>query len=135
MRGDDLGKLVLRLTLGVLMLFHGLSKLSKGIDGIAGMVTGAGFPAQLAYLVYLGEVVAPLLLIIGLLTRPAAAVIAINMIVAVLLAHAKQLTSMNAQTGGYSLELQAFFFFTAVAILAMGPGGIRLGGRSNRFWA
>ena len=135
MRGDDLGKLVLRLTLGILILLHGISKLTKGVDGISGMVAGAGFSAQLGYLVYIGEVVAPLLLIIGVLTRPAAVVIVINMVVAVLLAHAKQLTSMNPQTGGYALELQAFFLLTAVAIALMGPGGIRIGGRSNRLWA
>lgn len=135
MRSDDLGKLLLRLTLGGLLLLHGIAKLMKGVDGIMGMVASAGFPAQLGYLVYLGEVVAPLLVIIGVLTRPAALVIAINMVVAVLLVHMKQLFQLNPQTGAWALELQAFFLLTAMAIALLGPGAIRLGGRSNRFWA
>ena len=72
MRTDDLGKLVLRLTLGLLLIFHGIAKLKGGISGISGMVAGAGFPAALAYLVYVGEFLAPLLVIVGLFTRPAA---------------------------------------------------------------
>ena len=78
---------------------------------------------------------APLLLIIGVFTRPAALVIAINMVVAVLLVHMKQLFALNPQSGAWALELQAFFLLTAIAIALLGPGGIRFGGRSNRFWA
>lgn len=134
MRNDDLGKLLLRLLLGGLMLFHGFAKIVSGPAAIKGMVAGAGFPAELGYLVYVGEVVAPLLLIIGLFTRPAALVIAINMVVAVLLAHATQLVTLNPKTGGWALELQAFFLFTALAIALLGPGGIRFGRRGG-FWA
>ena len=134
MRSDDLGKLLLRLLLGGLMLFHGIAKLISGPAAIKGMVAAAGFPAELGYLVYVGELVAPLLLIVGVFTRPAALVIAINMVVAVLLAHAKQLFTLNPQTGAWALELQAFFLFTALAIALLGPGGIRFGRRGG-FWA
>ncbi len=135
MRSDDLGKLLLRLMLGGLMIFHGIAKLISGPAAIKGMVAGAGFPPELAYLVYVGEVVAPLLLIIGVLTRPAALVIAVNMVVAVLLAHSKQLFMLNPNTGAWALELQAFFLVTALAIALLGPGGIRFGGRGHGFWA
>jgi uncharacterized membrane protein YphA (DoxX/SURF4 family) len=74
---DDLGKLLLRLTLGVLTLLHGIAKISAGVGGIAGMLGKAGLPTVLAYGVYAGEVIAPLLLIIGLWTRPAALVVAV----------------------------------------------------------
>ncbi|MES2993244.1 MAG: DoxX family protein [Pseudomonadota bacterium] len=134
MRNDDLGKLLLRLTLGGLMIFHGIAKVIKGPAAINGMVAAAGFPEQLGYLVYVGELVAPLLLILGLWTRPAALVIAINMVVAVLLAHSKQLFSVNPATGAWALELQAFFLFTALAIALLGPGSLRLGRRGG-FWA
>jgi putative oxidoreductase len=135
MRTDDLGKLLLRLTLGGLMIFHGIAKLIKGPAAINGMVAAAGFPEQLGYLVYLGEIVAPLLLIVGVLTRPAALAIAINMVVAVLLVHPKQLFTLNPASGAWALELQAFFLLTAVAIMLLGPGGLRIGGRSDRLWA
>ena len=134
MRSDDLGKLLLRLTLGGLLILHGIAKLIKGPAAINGMVAAAGFPEQLGYLVYLGEFVAPLLLIVGVFTRPAALVIAINMVVAVLLAHTKQLFTLNPASGGLALELQAFFLFIAVAIVLLGAGAIRFGRRGNGFW-
>ena len=39
---NDTGKLVLRLTLGILILLHGIAKLKGGTAGIVGMVEGAG---------------------------------------------------------------------------------------------
>jgi putative oxidoreductase len=134
MRGDDLGKLLLRLMLGGLLVFHGVAKLISGPTAIKGMVAAAGYPAELGYLVYVGEFVAPLLLIIGVFTRPASLIIAINMVVAVLLAHTTQLFTLNPKTGAWALELQAFFLFTALAIALLGPGSIRFGRRGG-FWA
>ncbi len=134
MRNDDLGKLLLRLMLGGLLICHGIAKLVSGPAAIKGMVAAAGYPAELGYLVYVGELIAPALLIIGVFTRPAALVIAINMVVAVLLAHAKQLFALNPNSGAWALELQAFFLFTALAIALLGPGSIRFGRRGG-FWA
>ncbi|MEI2414543.1 DoxX family protein [Orrella sp. JC864] len=118
---DDAGKLVLRLSIGILMLFHGLFKLANGIGGIQGMVAGAGLPGFFAYGVYVGEVIAPILLILGLFTRPAAILVAINMLVAILLAHASQLGQFT-KMGGWALELQGLFLFGAIAIALMGGG-------------
>src|SRR6476619_804826 len=88
---DDAGKLVLRAALAVLLLFHGVAKLTGGIGFVGDMLAKAGLPAFLGYGVYVGEVVAPLLILIGLFTRPAALVVAFNMVVAVLLVHTGQL--------------------------------------------
>ncbi|MDA7415871.1 DoxX family protein [Xenophilus arseniciresistens] len=129
-RSEDLGKLVLRVALGVLILLHGIAKLGKGVDGIGGMLAAHGLPAVLAYGVYLGELVAPALVIIGMFTRPAACVIAINMVVAIWLAHAKQLTSLSSN-GGWALELQGMFLFSAIAVALIGGGRIGVGGRFN----
>jgi len=128
----DTAKLILRLTLGLLILFHGVSKIVGGIGFVSGALGKAGMPPALAYLVYIGEVVAPLLLIVGVWTRPAALVIAINMIVAVLLAHTGQLFSM-ANTGGYALELQAMYLFTAIAVALFGAGRYSIGGNQGRW--
>ncbi len=124
----DAARLLLRLVLGGLILLHGISKLSNGIGPIAGLVAQAGAPAIFANLVYVGEVIAPVLLIIGLWTRAAALVVAINMIVAVLLVHTSQLLQLSKQ-GGWALELQGCYFFLAVAIMLLGAGGYSLGGR------
>lgn len=118
---NDTGKLVLRVTLGILILLHGIAKLTNGIAPIQGMVAGMGLPAFTAYGVYAGEILAPLLLIAGFYARIGAALIAINMLVAIALTHADDVTRLG-QTGGWALELQGMFLFTAIALMLMGPG-------------
>jgi putative oxidoreductase len=118
---DDAGKLLLRLMLGLLFLLHGIAKIKGGVGGIEGMVTGAGLPGFVAYGAYIGEVVAPILLIAGFYSRVAAVVIAINMVFAIALAHASEIFQLGKQ-GGWALELQGMFLFTAIAIALIGPG-------------
>ncbi len=125
---NDTGKLILRLALGILVLLHGIAKLKGGAAGIVGMVEGTGLPGFLGYAVLLGEVLGPLLLIFGFHARIGAALIAINMIVAIALAHMGELTTIN-QTGGWALELQGMFLFTALALVLMGPGRFSLNQR------
>lgn len=124
----DTGRLILRLAIGVLVLMHGIAKLSGPNDFIAGMVVKAGLPAALAYGVYIGEILAPVLLIVGLWTRAAAIVIVINMIFAIALVHMGELLSIGKQ-GGYALELQAMFLFGALALAFLGAGRYSVGGR------
>lgn len=127
---DDCAKLLLRLTLGILMLLHGIAKVINGPAGVIGLVEKAGLPPMFGYMVYVGEVLAPLLLIVGLWTRAAAAVIAVNMVVAVYLVHMHELFALT-KNGGWALELQAFYFFTAVALVLLGGGRYGVGGRWN----
>jgi putative oxidoreductase len=84
---NDTAKLVLRVALAVLLLFHGISKVIGGVGFVTGALTKMGLPAAFGYLVYIGEVVAPLMILLGIWTRAAALVVVINMIVAILLVH------------------------------------------------
>jgi len=129
---DAMGKLVLRLSVGVLMLLHGIFKLQNGVGGIAGMLGSQGLPGFLAYGVYLGEVVGPVLVIIGLYTRVGAVLIIGNMLVALALAHSQELFSLGSM-GGWALELQGMFLFGAVAIALLGAGKFSVGGVSGRY--
>jgi len=129
---DDAAKLVLRLTVGILLLAHGLYKLSHGVAGIIGLLASKGLPTFIAYGAYLGEVVGPVLLILGLFTRPAALLVVINMLAAIMLAHMHQLGSFT-QMGGWSLELQGLFLFGALAIALQGAGRYSLGGAGGRY--
>ena len=125
---DSAGKLIVRIALGGLILLHGIAKLKGGIDGIQGMVSAAGLPAFLAYGVYVGEVLAALLVLVGWYSRIGAALIAVNMVFAIALAHSSQLFSLS-DTGGWSLELQGMFLLTAVAIALFGPGRYSINGK------
>jgi len=129
---NDAAKLVLRLTIGLLLLPHGLAKLSGGVAGIGGMLAAKGLPSFIAYGAYLGEVLGPVLLILGVFTRPAAVIVVIHMVAAILLAHMHQLTTFNA-SGAWSLELQALFLFGALAIALQGAGRYALGSAAGRY--
>lgn len=129
---SDTAKLILRVVLAALLLFHGISKLHNGIGFVADMLAKAGLPAVFGYGVYIGEVIAPVFILIGLFTRPAALIVAINMIVAVLLVHTSQFFTLN-ETGGWALELQALYFFTAVAVALLGAGRYSVGGINGRY--
>ena len=128
----DFAKLLLRVALSVLILLHGISKIKSGPAMIVDLVADAGAPAVLGYLVYIGEVLAPALVIVGLFTRAAAAIIVINMIVAVLLAHTRDLLSMS-DSGGYALELQALYLVAALVVALIGAGRYSLGGIYGRW--
>ncbi len=129
---DDAGKLILRVVLSGLLLFHGVSKLIGGVGFITGMLAQAGLPSALGYLVYIGEVVAPLFILFGVYTRLAGLVVVVNMIVAILLVHTSQLFTVN-QTGGWALELQAMYLVAGAALALMGAGRYSLGGAAGRF--
>ncbi len=121
----DLGKLLLRLTLGGLLLFHGIAKLLHGVGFIEGELAAHGLPTLLAYGVFVGELIAPLMVILGYQTRIGALLIVFNMLVALVLVHTNQLLSLGSN-GGWALELQGFFLFTAVAVVFLGPGRYKL---------
>jgi putative oxidoreductase len=129
---EDTGKLLLRLCIGLLILAHGVAKIGGGTAVVVDMVQKMGLPGELGYLVLVGEVLAPLLLIAGVWTRVAALLVAANMVVAVALVHMKELFKLGEQ-GGYALELQAMFLFGALAVAMLGAGRFSLGGARGRF--
>lgn len=131
-RSDDTGKLILRLGVGVLVLLHGIAKIGGGIGGISGMLAAHGIPAVFAYLVFVGELLAPLLVIAGLYTRPAAFVMAIDLLIAMWLAHPHDIGSLN-RNGGWAVELEGIYLFGALALSFLGAGRFSVGGASGRF--
>ena len=119
---ESTGKLILRITLGFLILLHGIAKLMHGIDWLDGALTAAGLPTFFKYGVYIGEVVAPLLVIAGCYSRIGAWLIAVNMLFALGLAHGAELLLIDPQSGGLALEKQYMFMVTAIALALIGPG-------------
>jgi len=117
----DAARLLLRIALGLLVLLHGIAKLRGGMGGIERMVESAGLPGVLAYGVLVGEVLAPLMVLLGFHARLGGALVAVNMLFAIALAHLGELDRLAAG-GGWALELQGMFLATAVAIALLGPG-------------
>jgi putative oxidoreductase len=128
---SDWGRLLLRVTIGGMMLFHGIDKLRHGITGIKELVVAKGLPEALAYGVYAGEVVAPLMLIFGVFTTIAALVLAFNMVVAIYTAHSADVFAIG-EHGNWLIELPMFYLLGAIAILLLGPGEIAFRGSGKR---
>ncbi len=127
---DDIGKLVARLSVSVLLLFHGVHKLLNGIDPIKHLVTQHNLPEFLSFGVYLGEIVGPVLVILGLFSRVGGLLIVLNLAVAVYLSELHSLFALNGQ-GGYALELKLFYLLGGVCVMLFGAGRFSLGGASG----
>ena len=126
-RLDDVGKLTLRLMVGILILLHGVHKLlhPDALGSIRGMLVSVGLPSLLAYGVYLGEVGGALMVILGIYSRLGGFLIAGNMLFAIGLAHRAQIFTLT-NTGGWALELQGFFLFSGLALIFLGSGRLAL---------
>lgn len=122
MNSDKSGKFLLRVVLGLVVLMHGIAKLKGGVGFISGAVTAHGLPAWVAYGAYAGEVLGPILMILGFYSRLGAALVAVNMLFALFLVHRADLFALNPQTGGWAIELQALMLFGAIAVMLLGPG-------------
>jgi putative oxidoreductase len=126
----DAGLFVLRLGLATILLFHGIYKVTHGVAWIGGPLGAVGLPAFLAYGTYVAEIVAPVLLILGLWTRAAALVIAFDLFMAVFLARRGDIGKISPMGGGWAIELEALFFVMALTLALTGGGRYGLGKRS-----
>lgn len=119
MKNTNLGLLILRLSLGIMMLLHGIAKFS-GISYIQGKLLEKGLPEVLGYGVFIGEVIAPLLLIVGYRTRFAALILLINC-VGIIYLGGYSVFGLT-QYGGWAAELPGLFLFGALALIFTGGG-------------
>jgi putative oxidoreductase len=115
-RDRDIGALILRVFAGLaLALAHGIGKMPPS-EGFVGVVARMGFPSPeaFAWAAGIAELAGGLLLAIGLLTRPAAIVIAITMLIAAILGEA----------GNSFVERERALLFAIIAIyfVLAGPG-------------
>ncbi len=125
--GLDGVQFLVRVALGAVVLFHGVFKLQHGVEWVKGPLGEVGLPGVLAYGLYLAEVAAPVLVILGLFSRPAALVIAFDMAMAMLLVLRGRVFSINPQGGGWAIELEFLILVMAVAVTLQGAGRYGLG--------
>lgn len=123
----DVGRLLLRIAVGGLVLLHGIGKILDGIDPVRHAFAANGLPEVLAYLVYVGEVIAPIMVLLGLFARAGGVLIAIDIAIAVALVRMGEISAINPN-GGYRLEVEAFFLLGAAAVALLGAGKLSVGG-------
>ncbi|HWB43761.1 MAG TPA: DoxX family protein [Gemmatimonadales bacterium] len=120
----DLALLVLRLVLGIIMIYHGWPKLTNlggTIEGFTGM--GIPLPALSAIFSTVAEVGGGLLLLLGVFTDIAGLLVAIDMLGAIIFVHAKNGFAVN--DGGYEWPLALLAMGLAIALA--GPGRYAVG--------
>lgn len=127
---DDLGKLILRVSFGVMFLLHGIHKLYGGTEFIQGLLVNHGLPAFVAYGVYVGEVIVPILIMLGVLTRVSSIIWIGTCLMVIWLMHADNLFTVN-KVGAWAAEGIGVYLFAGIAILLLGPGKYALESRSN----
>lgn len=120
-KSADIGKLILRLCVGLMMLPHGIYKIVNGIDGVKGMMVGFGLPEFTAYGVYMGEIIAPIMIIIGFRARLGALFVIFTMIVAIAVTSGFSFLGLDSH-GGFNAEIQLLYILSSVAIMLIGAG-------------
>jgi len=128
---DDIGRLALRLAVGGLLLLHGIHMLRHGTGNIPELLQQNQLPAVLEYGIYAGEVVAPILILLGLIARTGGLLVAVTMVFAVYLQLRPKIGQLN-EFGGWALELNALYFAGGLAIMFLGAGRLSLS-RGRRF--
>ena len=122
MKNQNLGILILRLSIGVMMLLHGIAKVTNSVETIKTMLTEKGLSAFsfVAYGVYVGEILAPLLIIIGYRTRLASLVLVATCCTIIWLGN-YDIFSLG-KYGAWGAELPGLFLFGALALFFTGAG-------------
>ncbi len=104
-RYADVGPLATRVVVGIIFVVHGWMKVSMGVAGTAGFLTGLGIPfaSVFAVLLIIGEVVGGVALILGVATRFWAGVGVIISLVALFTVHLSK--GFLIGNGGYEFIL------------------------------
>lgn len=123
LKNDDLAKLVLRLGIGILMFFHGVSKIGNAgtLAFIKAQLASYGLPEAVVYGVFIGEIVAPILIVLGIYSRIGGVLIFGNMLFVFGLVHMGELFTLSPH-GGWGLELQGLYMMGGLAIMFLGSG-------------
>ena len=105
----------MRLAVGGVFLMHGIAKFERGIGATAHMLSGIGFPFATIFAVILMtiETVGAICVLLGILTRVWAAVMAVVMVIAILAVKVRN---------GMNFELEALLLAGAVTLVALGDG-------------
>jgi putative oxidoreductase len=133
---NDFAITILRLALGIVFFAHGAQKMlgwfgGYGFSGTMGFFTHQmGIPAPFAFLAICAEFFGGLGLIVGFLVRIAAFGIMCNMIVAVMMVHAKNGLFMNwfGNQKGEGYEYHVLAIAIALAIIIRGSGAFSVDG-------
>lgn len=113
---EDVGLLFLRIAVGIPFIVHGITKIMD-VTGTAAFFASIGLPFYLVYVIGILELVAGLMILLGVYAWIGGWIVAVIMAGAYLVVKHK-----FAFIGGMSFEIDYAFFFAGLAIAFMGSG-------------
>lgn len=124
----SLAPLAARVIIGIILFVHGLQKLTAGPanfgqNTLGGL--GVPLPVLMGYVVTFAELIGGILLIVGLLSRLAALILTIDLVVAILLVKVN-LGLISSQGSPPGAELDLALIAGLLVILLAGPGKLSL---------
>ena len=114
----DLSHFGLRLVVGVFFMVHSQQKFGSGFGQF---LSSLGLPSEMAILIGLLELIGGVLLIVGVLSRIASSLIAIDMLGAIV-----YVKKIKAFSGNQGMELELLAFIILLTIIVLGPGRISI---------
>lgn len=122
MKNFDLGILFVRLGLGVCLFMHGFAKILHGVGGVKGILAKAGLPEIMAYSSYIGEVVAPIMIILGIFSRIAALLVIGTSLTIMCAYHGLGNLLELTNVGGFKAEILYLYIALLLCIIFNGSG-------------
>lgn len=122
MKNFDLGILFARLGLGVCLFMHGFAKILHGIGGVKSILTKAGLPEVMAYGSYVGEVVAPIMIILGIFSRIGALLVIGTSLTIIYAYHGLGNLLELTNVGGFKAEILYLYIALSLCIIFNGSG-------------
>jgi putative oxidoreductase len=117
-RLHDLSHFGLRIAVGVMFIVHSIGKFDSGSTGFFANI---GLPGEMALLIGLLELIGGIFLIVGVLTRITASLLALEMLIVMI--WLKKLESFSGKNG---LELELLAFVILLTVIVLGPGRFSL---------
>jgi putative oxidoreductase len=120
----DLSYPLMRITVGGILLVHGIVKVTgPGVVAFAGGLARRGIEPSLlfAYVIFFNETIGAICLMLGLLTRPIAAIIAVEFFVITFVAHFPNGFGFTSPGGGWEYPFMWGLIIFAIALRGGGP--------------
>ena len=122
MKNFDLGILFVRLGLDICLFMHGFAKILHGVGGVKGILAKAGLPEIIAYSSYIGEVVALIMIILGIFSRIGALLITGTSLTIMCAYHGLGNLLELTNVGGFKAEILYLYIALSLCIIFNGSG-------------
>ncbi|WP_421807527.1 DoxX family protein [Flagellimonas sp.] len=120
-RNKNVAILLFRISIPFTMLIYGIDKITNGTGFIGSLLDAYNLPSFLVYGVFIGEIIAPIMLLLGYRSRLAGLLFAFNCLLAILMAQIQYFFTLN-QFGGWTLDLLFIYLVAGIAFFYSGAG-------------